>query len=216
MKTKLGNSILGLFLLVAAFSASAAVAELKPVKLPKPVTSGGMPLMEALAKRSTSRSFSGKELSPQMLSNLLWAAFGINRPDGKRTAPSAMNWQEISIYVATKDGVYLYDAAGNVLQPVAEGDQRAKTGMQQQAAQSPVSLIFVADFGKTKQVQKDDKILYTSADTGFISQNVYLFCASEGLATFVRGLINREALADVLKLGKEQKVVLAQSVGYPK
>ncbi|HOX28437.1 MAG TPA: nitroreductase family protein, partial [bacterium] len=157
MKTKLGNSILGLFLLVAAFSASAAVAELKPVKLPKPVTSGGMPLMEALAKRSTSRSFSGKELSPQMLSNLLWAAFGINRPDGKRTAPSAMNWQEISIYVATKDGVYLYDAAGNVLQPGADGDQRAKTGMQQQAAQSPVSLIFVADFGKTKQVQKDDK-----------------------------------------------------------
>lgn len=177
---------------------------------------GGMPLMEALKARQTQREYSSEKLSEQMLSNLLWAAFGINRPDsGKRTAPSAMNMQEISIYVATADGLYLYDAKENALIPIFSEDIRAATGPQPFVKDAPVNLVFVADFAKMRG-SEENKVFYSATDTGFISQNVYLFCASEGLATVVRGYVERDKLAEVMKLRGDQKIVLAQTVGYPK
>ena len=188
--------------------------DLKPILLPQPQTDGGRPLMQALKERKTTRDFSAEKLPSQILSNLLWAAFGVNRPDGKRTAPSAMNWQEIDIYVATSDGLFVYDARGNRLEPVLAQDVRPATGLQSFAATAPMDLVYVADLSKVGSTQESD--LFTYADAGFIAQNVYLFCASEGLATVVRGSIDRVALAKMMKLRPEQKIILAQTVGYPK
>jgi SagB-type dehydrogenase family enzyme len=152
-----------------------------------------------------------------VLSNLLWAAFGINRSDtGKRTAPSAVNRQEIDIYVATADGLYLYEARSQALKLIVSDDIRALTGRQDFVKEAPVNLIYVADFSRMGTASKEDKELYSAADTGFISQNVYLYCASERLATVVRGSIDRQALAKAIKLRPDQKIILAQSVGYPK
>ena len=188
--------------------------ELKPVVLPPPQTDGGRPLMQVLKDRKTTRDFAPEKLSAQVLSNLLWAAFGVNRPDGRRTAPSAMNWQEIDIYVAVSDGLFLYDAKANRLQPVLAQDVRSATGTQDFVGVAPLNLVYVAD--RTKSGSGPDSDLYTGADAGFISQNVYLFCASENLATVVRGSVDRAALAKVMKLRPEQKILLAQTVGYPK
>jgi len=153
----------------------------------------------------------------QVLSNLLWAAFGINRPDsGKRTAPSAVNWQEIDVYVAIAEGLYLYDAESHGLNLVLEGDIRAETGKQDFVKDAPVNLVYVADFSKMGMANEEDKVFYSAADTGFIGQNVYLFCASEGLATVVRGWIDKPALAKTMKLKPDQRVMLSQTVGYPK
>jgi SagB-type dehydrogenase family enzyme len=190
---------------------------LKPIPLLKPHVDGGRPLMQVLKDRSSSRSFSTEKLPLQVLSNLLWAAFGINRPDsGKRTAPSAVNWQEIDIYVATFDGLYLYDARAHLLQPILSEDIRAMTGRQPFVKEAPVNFIYVADFSRMGTASKEDKEFYSAADTGFISENVYLFCASEGLATVVRGSVDREALAKAMKLRPDQKIILAQTIGYPK
>ena len=202
-----------MLLCTAAFAAESRTL----LALPKPQTDGGRPLMEVLKHRNTSRAFSSEKLSPQVLSNLLWAAYGINRPDaGKRTAPSAMNWQEIDIYVSLADGLYRYEAAGHWLEPVLSGDLRALTGSQPFVAEAPVNLIYVADHARIGKASKEEKELYSAADTGFISQNVYLFCASEGLATVVRGSIDRDALAKAMRLRPDQKIILAQTVGYPK
>lgn len=171
--------------------------------------------MEALAKRSTSRSFDPKrDLSEQQLSSLLWAAFGVNRADGKRTAPSARNWQEVDLYVLLGSGAYLYDAKNHGLRQVASDDIRAFGGTQPFVTDAPVTLIYVADLGK---MQGGDEARKNTAniDTGYISQNVYLYCASEGLATGARGSLRREALAERLGLSDKQYVVLAQSVGWP-
>jgi SagB-type dehydrogenase family enzyme len=184
--------------------------------LPKPDTTGGKPLMESLKLRRSSRSFSDRKLPPQVLSNLLWAAFGINRPDGHRTAPSARNWQEIDIYVTTVDGVSLYDPAMHALKPVLAGDVRAKTGMQDFVSIAPLNLVYVADLKKTNAAASDDVLLYIGADCGFIAQNVYLYCASEGLSVVVRGMVDRQELAKVLHLRPEQRILLAQTIGFPK
>jgi len=190
--------------------------EIEPIKLLEPQLDTGRPLMQVLNDRRSSRRFSTDKLSKQILSNLLWAAFGVNRHDsGKRTAPSAVNWQEIDIYVATAEGLYLYDAKAHVLKPVLVDDIRALTGYQEYVGEAPVNLIYVADFSRMGKAEIDDKIFYSAADTGFISQNVYLYCASEGLATVVRGLIGRVGLAKVMGLRQDQRVILAQSVGYP-
>jgi len=208
-------SLISIGLLFAVNSVFAE--ELKPVKLLKPQVEKGKPLMQVLTDRSSSRSFSTEKLSVQELSNLLWAAFGVNRTDmGKRTAPSALNWQEIDIYVATADGLFLYDAKKHMLNPILSQDVRALTGRQDFVKDAPVNLVYVADFSRMGKAAKDDKELYSATDTGFISQNVYLYCASEGLATVVRGSIDRQALAKVMKLRSDQKIILAQSVGYPK
>jgi nitroreductase len=201
--------------LVVLMTASCVLAQdLKPVTLPQPQTDGGRPLMQVLKERKTTREFAADKLPPQVLSNLLWAAFGVNRPDGRRTAPSAMNRQEIDIYVATGDGLFVYNAQGNRLDPVLAQDVRAATGTQPFPASAPLDLVYVADFAKAGSAPDAD--LYTAADSGFIAQNVYLYCASEGLATVVRGSVDRAALAKAMKLRPDQKIILAQTVGYPK
>lgn len=187
--------------------------ELKTISLPAPQTTGGQPLMEALKNRKSAREFSSEELPLQILSNLLWAANGINRPDGRRTAPSAHNAQEIEIYVAKRDGLYQYDARQNALTTVFAKDIRAITGKQDFVKEAPVVLIFVADL---KKLGNESDRFYDVVDTGFVSQNVYLYCASTGLATVVLGWINREAIAEAMKLNKDQQVILTQPVGYPK
>jgi SagB-type dehydrogenase family enzyme len=182
------------------------------IQLPPPQTGGGKPLMQALKERKSTRQFSPEKLSGQTLSNLLWAAFGVNRPDGRRTAPSARNWQEIDVYVTLADGVYLYEPKEHSLKQISAEDQRAATGVQDFVKQAPLNLVYVADLKKTGSTEEQN--LFVGADAGFIGQNVYLFCASEGLGTVVRGLVNREALAKALKLRPEQKILLAQTVGY--
>ncbi len=197
--------------------ASFQAQELKEIKLPNPQLEGGRPLMQALKDRQSSREFSTEKLPLQVLSNLLWAADGVNRPDSKkRTAPSAVNWQNIDIYVALAEGLYLYDPLEHSLKPVLGEDIRAMTGKQDFVKDVPLNLIYVADFSKITRGTEEDKNFYSAAHTGFISQNVYLYCASEGLATVVRGMVDRETLAKAMKLRPEQKVIFAQSVGYPK
>jgi SagB-type dehydrogenase family enzyme len=187
------------------------------IKLPSPQLNGGKSLMQALKERKSERSFATKKLPLSVLSNMLWAACGINRPEaGKRTAPSAMNRQSIDVYVADSDGLYLYDAKGHTLKLIINQDIRALTGKQSFVAQAPVTLIYVADFKKMGNINDEEKNFYAATDTGFISENVYLFCASEGLGTVVRGSIERESLAKAMKLGDNQKIILAQTVGYPK
>ena len=191
--------------------------ELKPLLLPRPQLDGGRPLMQVLKDRRSSREFSPEKVPDQVLSNLLWAAFGINRPDsGKRTAPSARNWQETDIYVAMAAGLYLYDAKAHQLNLLQKEDIRVMTGNQPYVKEAPINLIYVADYSRTGKASDEERQLFCPADTGFISQNVYLFCASEGLVTVVRGLLDRPVLAKVMKLRPGQKIILTQSVGYPK
>ena len=189
--------------------------ELKPVALPTPQTSGGKPLMQVLKERKSVRDFGGEPLARQTISNLLWAAWGVNREDGRRTAPSASNRQEIDVYVVMADGAYLYDAQANALKPVAPGDLRKFAGTQAYVAGAPLNLVYVAD---TAKLGGDDaaRLATANADTGFIAQNVYLFCASEGLGTVVRGSVNRDDLGKALNLRATQRITLAQSVGYAK
>jgi len=185
--------------------------------LPAPQTDGGKPLMQALKARRSLRSYSSQPLPAQVLSNLLWAACGVNRPEsGKRTAPTAVNWQEIDVYVATAEGLYLFDARAHSLKPVLKEDIRALTGTQAFAAEAPVNLVYVADHSRMGRGSQGNKDFYSATDTGFISQNVYLYCASEGLATVVRGMVDRPPLAERMGLRPDQKIILAQSVGYPK
>ena len=191
--------------------------ELSPINLPAPQTDGGKPLMQVLKDRHSTREFSSEKLSPQMLSELLWAAFGINRPDtGKRTAPSAMNWQEIEIYVALAEGLYVYDAKGNKLNPILAQDVRGAAGVQAFVKDAPLNLIYVADLSRTGNASAEDRNFYTAADVGFIAENVYLFCASEGLNVVVRGGVDRVTLTKLMKLRPDQKILLAQTVGHPK
>jgi nitroreductase len=190
--------------------------ELKPIPLPAPQTEGGKPLMQALQQRRTSRELQPDKLPVQVLANLLWAGFGINRPeDGHRTAPSAMNSQEVDLYVALPGGLYVYEAKPHQLKPVLDKDLRAKTSGQPFATNAPVVLIFVADLPRLTRANPDQRPFYAGIDTGYISQNIYLYCASEGLATVVYDL-DRAPLAAAMKLRPEQRIILAQAVGYPK
>lgn len=185
--------------------------------LPAPRITGGKPLMQALKERHTSRDFKSDPLPQQLLSELLWAAFGVNRADsGGRTAPSAHNAQDIGIYVVMGNGVYLYDAKNHALHMMARADIRALTGRQSFVKDAPVNLVYVSDFARFPRDSEADKMFYSAADAGHISENVYLFCASEGLATMVRAYIDQQTLAKALRLKPSQRIVLAQSVGYPK
>jgi nitroreductase len=189
--------------------------ELTAIALPKPVTEGGKPLMQVLKERRTTREFSAEKIPLQVLANLLWAANGINRDDGHRTAPSAMNNQEMDIYVVRDDGIFLYDAKANMLEPVIAGDHRAIAGKQDFVATAPLNLIYVADYARMGKTAEEDKRFYSAADVGFIAENVYLYCASDGLDCVVRGYVDRDEIAKLLKLRADQHVLLGQTVGYP-
>ena len=183
--------------------------------LPLPQRTGGMPLMEALAKRQSIREYDSRELTPQQLSNLLWATFGINRPDGRRTAPTANNRQELDLYVVLKEGAFRYDAPANKLVQITSEDIRGQiTGRSFAAA--PVQLLYVADLSRRSENDENRKLLMAHIDCGYLSQNTGLFCASEGLATCPRVTLNREVAAEKLQLRPEQRILLAHSVGYPK
>jgi len=207
--------ILASIIIIPAMGQNITMAqEQKSIQLSKPQIAGN-PLMEVLAKRSSSREFSSEPSPENILSNMLWAASGINRPDsGKRTAPSAMNRQEIDVYVATPNGLYLYDAKSHSLKMIAAEDLRGLTGKQDYVREAAVNLIYVADYSRMSSAP--DQELYAAADTGFISENVYLCCASAGLSTVVRAYIDRPMLSKAMKLRADQKIILAQSVGYPK
>jgi SagB-type dehydrogenase family enzyme len=164
--------------------------------------------MQALNERKSIRSYLDKELTPQQLSDLLWAANGFNRDD-KRTAPTANNRQELELYVTTKNGVYFYDARNHHLKEVKKGDYRAQTGAQDFVAKAALSLIFVSDSNKMPDRQ------YAYTDCGFVAQNVYLYCASEGLGVVVRGSFDKDKLRRLLNLSTNQEVLLTQTVGYP-
>lgn len=190
------------------------------IQLPVPSRKGGKPLMEALNDRGSSREFSEKDLSLQQLSDLLWAAWGINREaDGKRTAPSSHNRQEMDVFVALKSGLYLYDAGAFMLKQVHGRDIRALTGTQDFPATAPVNLVYVADLTKRglkegQQVTDTDQ-LSSWANTGFMAQNVYLWCASEGMSCVIRAMVPRDRLAPEMGLKPLQVIILAQTVGFP-
>jgi len=186
-----------------------------PIWLPQPQTRGGLPLLSALCQRQSVRDFTDLPVSAETLSNLLWAAFGINRSaNGDRTAPYWRHVMVIDIYVARADGVWLYEPKEYVLRPCCDLDIRADTGVQDFVARAPLELIYVAH-GERMDVAPEERRLYACVDTAFIGENVYLFCASEGLGTVFRGSFDAVKLAKLLNLSDRQFVTFVQTVGYP-
>ena len=211
MKKKEFSLILLTFIVFATCTSQV----LETISLPEPQKSGGMSLLEALNLRQSQREFSNKDLSPQVLSNLLWATFGVNREDGKRTAPTARDWREFDIYVVKADGWYIYEAEKNVLLKMGNADLREYSGTQDFVKTAALNLIFVADYDRMTDASDEIRKFYSATDVGFISQNVYLYCASAGLSTVVRAQIDRDKIREVFKLRPGQQPVLAQTVGYP-
>lgn len=183
--------------------------------LPAPETEGGKPLMTAIRDRQSTREFSDRPLSPQTLSNLLWATIGISRPDGKLTVPNARSRREIDVFVITADGTYLYDIQHHALKTVTTADLRPLAGKQDFVATAPINLVYVADYTRMPDLSPEQQLVYSSTDVGFSVENAYLFCASFGLATVVRGSIDREVLGKALGLGPQQRIILAQCVAHP-
>jgi len=199
---------------VAASHAAAVHAQGESRALPAARTDGGMPLMAALRLRRSTRAYSDRALSEQTLSDLMWAAFGVNRPSGDRTAPYWRHIMVIDVYVAMADGVFLYEPKDHALVPYLPDDLRAHTGVQDFVATAPVNLVYVAHGERMTDISPENRRLYASVDAGFIGQNVYLFCASEGLASVFRGAVDYEKLAQAMKLPDQQFVTFAQTVGY--
>lgn len=197
--------------LTGSTTVQAATARL----LPAPDETGGMKLMAALKLRRSTREYADRPIPPQILSNLLWAAFGINRPGGDRTAPYWRHVMVIDIYAVMADGTWLYDPKAHALVPHLKDDLRGDTGMQDSVATAPLNLVYVAH-GERMDVSPEDRRLYASVDSAFSGQNVYLYCASEGLASVFRGAVDYAKLEKKLQLPKEQFVTFAQTVGYPK
>jgi nitroreductase len=202
---------------LAAAPASAIAQELKPRDLPPPRSEGGQALTAALKLRRSTREYSDRQLPPQVLSDLLWAGFGVNRPaSGDRTVPYWRHVMVIDIYLAMADGVWLYEPKAHKLLPHSKEDLREQTGLQDFVGTAPLNLVYVAHGERMTDVSPEDRRLYASVDVGFIGQNVYLFCASEGLATVFRGAVDGPKLGQALKLPEQQFVTFAQTVGYPR
>jgi len=199
---------------LTAAGGTARAAE--PVKLPAPVTGGGLPLMEALKARHSTREYAARALAPQTLADLLWAAFGVNRPSGDRTAPYWRHVMVIDVYLAMADGVWLYEPQTHTLHPYLPDDLRAQTGMQDFVATAPLNLVYVAHGERMKDVTEEERRLYASVDAAFIGQNVYLYCAATGLGSVFRGAVDTHRLGALLQLPAGQFVTFAQSVGYPR
>ena len=204
--------------ILAGSAAAAAIptsaAQMKTMALPAPRREGGRPLLSALNLRHSTRAYSSRALSMQTLSDLLWAAFGVNRPSGDRTAPYWRHIMVIDIYLAMADGVWLYEPKAHELQFYLPDDIRAQTGSQDFVASAPLNLVYVAHGERMQDLKLEERRLYSSVDTGFIGQNVYLFCASEGLATVFRGAVDYAKLAGAMKLPDQQFVTFSQTVGY--
>ena len=206
----------GILVFVVLFSWTFCSAQvIETIPLPSAQKSGGMPLMEAFQLRKSQRSFSSKELTSQQLSNLLWAAYGINRPDGFRTVPAAKNWYEYDIYLLKSDGWFLYEVTKHSLLKMGNEDLRIYGGTQDFVKAAPVILVYVADFGRMNDTTDELRKFFSAVDVGYISQNVYLWCASEDLATIILGQVDKVKVREVLKLKPDQQVILSQPVAYP-
>jgi SagB-type dehydrogenase family enzyme len=217
MKSASLFGIVALFAVACLVSVAVLAQDAKGPGLPPPKMTGGKPLMEALKARQSTRAYKAQALPVETLSNMLWAGFGVNRPDsGKRTAPTAINCQDIDIYVVMADGAYVYDAKGHQLTPVASGDFRKSSGVQPFTHEAPVHLVYVSDGAKLNARLKEKREVWSACHAGAIGQNVSLFCASEGLGTLFYASIDRAALKTALKLRDDQEIVFAQVVGYPK
>jgi nitroreductase len=186
------------------------------IKLSKPDLKKGVPMMEALSKRKTERNLSDKKLTLQQLSEVLWAADGVNRPDGKRTSPAAMAKYAVDIYAVLPEGVYFYDVAKHELTLVTKGDFRKESGMQDFVYIAPLNLVYVLNLKSWQDIsrpipeQKRDR--WIAVELGCIAQNVHLYCASEGLGTVIRGMIDENKFSEVIKVKPEQ-ILMAQTVG---
>lgn len=204
------------FVLSAAFLAASVnlCAAEKTIKLPPPDKAGGKPLMQCLTERKSERKFDSKPLPPQILSDLLYAADGISRPDGRKTVPTARNLQSQEVYVAMADGLYLYHPKTHSLDLVKAGDIREKCGMQAIHKTAPIVLIYVGDVSKIGK-NAAEKVFYAANHAGYASQNVYLYCTSAGLATVVCGLVNKPELEKAMELPGTKRVQLTQPVAYP-
>jgi SagB-type dehydrogenase family enzyme len=212
------KNITVLFVLLVLLTGGIMHAQnLKTIKLPAPALKNDKPFMQTVKDRKSSREFSEKELSLQDLSNLLWCANGVNRPEGgKRTSPSAMNKQDVDIYAVLKEGIYLYEANKHELLPVVSGDYRKDTGMQPYVGTAPLNLVYVSDLSKFEFLKKREEQVMTAAiDAGHCSQNVYLYGAAANLAVVVRTSIDKTKMAEILKLRPQQLVIMSQTVGYP-
>jgi nitroreductase len=191
------------------------------IKLTLPDKNKGIPVMQALNQRKTTRELSDKKLSIQQLSELLWAANGVNREDGKRTAPAAMNKQFVDIYLVLQEGIYIYDPIKNRLIPFKEGDFRKETGSQEFVSIAPVTLVFVSDLAKIQtlpaqaaNLSKEDKLKWAYIGAGCMAENVHLYCSSEGLGAVVRGSIDGQKFGKIMNMRSEQEVLFAQTVGF--
>jgi len=184
--------------------------------LPAPRKEAGKPLMQALQARRSIREYSQRALSAQTLSDLLWAAYGINRPSGDRTAPYWRHIMVIDLYAAMADGVWLYDPRAHALRPHLAADIRAMTGLQDFVATAPLNLVYVVHGERMTDVKPEERRLYGSVDAAFAGQNVYLYCASEGLATVFRGAVDYDKLGRAMRLPDGQFVAFSQTVGYPR
>lgn len=198
----------------AAATSFAAPSISRPLPIAR--TSGGMQLLTALKLRHSTREYSPRPLAERTLSDLLWAAFGVNRPSGDRTAPYWKHVMVIDVYAAMSDGVWLYEPATHSLKQYMTEDIRAQTGMQDFVASAPLNLVYVAHGDRMKDISAEDRRLYASVDAAFIGQNVYLYCASEGLGSVFRGAVDYGKLAKAMNLPEHQFVTFAQTVGYPR
>lgn len=206
--------------LLSAASVTAAgpgtSSETRIMRLPPARTAGGKPLIEALQLRRSTREYSNRPIEAQVLSDLLWSAYGINRPTGDRTAPYWRHVMVIDVFAVMTSGTWLYDPKAHTLVLHLQDDLRAQTGLQDFVGEAPLNLVYVAHGERMHDISAEDRRLYASADACFIGQNVYLFCASEGLATVFRGAVNYKALASAMHLDTDQFVTFAQTVGYPR
>jgi SagB-type dehydrogenase family enzyme len=192
----------------------------EPIKLNPPEPDKGVSLMQALKQRKSSRSYSDKKLTQQQLSDMLWAADGVNRPDKKRTSPAAMGIYNTDIYVVLAEGIYSYAPVKQELEPVVKGDFRKATGMQDFVGSAAVNLVYVynpkdSKNPRVRQISPEKRMVWIDIEVGCMVQNVYLYCASEGLASVVRGMIDQKKFGEIIKVKPEQ-VIIAQTVGVPK
>lgn len=207
-----------------AFAQTQPTNKLATIQLEKPRLDRGIPLMQALAKRQSTRTYADEKLSLRQLSEILWAADGVNRPDNShRTAPSAIAKYPVRIYAVLPEGVYLYEPVKHELAPVAAGDFRKQTGKQDFVYTAPLNLVYVADFDKFKaepkpatNLSEEMMMRWAAVEAGAQVQNVYLYCASEGLGAVIRGSIDGDAFAKVINAGPSERVICAQTVGHPK
>ena len=204
--------------LVAVFLGSlvAQAQELKAIKLNAPDKTRGSAIMKALNDRQSVREYSADKIKPQDLSDLLWAANGINRPDGKRTAPSCRDFRDVEVYVILQEGTYIYDAQEHALIPISAGDFRGAVAAGQDfAKEAPLCIVLVADMTKYGNMSENSKLM-AAIDVGIVCQNINVACAGLGLATVPRGSMDQAALKTALKLKDNHLLLMNNPVGYPK